>query len=174
MEITSAAGVSGLWGGGTAGPVRASAFVIPGAPTFFCPSLTVSGTFAESLRGRPLLRLGESGGFLSSLGEVGCAGVATALPDSGNLGGVFGGRPLFLFRGVTRELTLDSAEVKAASLPGVGSVFLDWLPPLPLPRCCCCSPSWAAMRDSVSNLRRTGRFLSTGMSGDKWGGEYGG
>lgn len=135
MAITS----SDLGGGATAGSLLTSAFVLPAVEVAFfefCPSLTVSGrVVVESLRGRPLLRLGESGGFPSSFGEVGCVGVATAPPDSGNLGGVFGGRPLFLFGGVTRELTPDSAEVEAGSLPGVGSVFLDWLPPLPLPTC---------------------------------------
>lgn len=107
----------------------------------FCPSLTVSGVVVESLRGRPLLRFGERGGLPSSLGEVGCGEGVTVLSDSGNLGGVLGGRPLFLFKGVTREFTLDSVEVKVLSLPGGMSIFLDWFPPLPRPRCCCCSPS---------------------------------
>lgn len=125
----------------------ASVFDIPDTPVVafsfleFCPSLTVSGMVVESLRGRPLLRFGERGGFPSSLGEVGCGEGVTVLSGSGNLGGVLGGRPLFLFKGVTREFTLESVEVEAVSLPGVMSVFLDWFPPLPLPRCCCCSPS---------------------------------
>lgn len=120
----------------------------------------------ESLRGRPLLRLGDSGGFPSSIAEMGCGHVVDALSSSGSLVGVLGGRPLFLFKGGMREFMLDSAaEVEAASLPGGMSVFLDWFTPRPLPRCC--SPIWAAIRDSVSNLRRTGRFLSTGMSGDR-------
>lgn len=91
-----------------------------------CPSL--SGKFEVSLRGRPLLRFGERGGFPSSFGEVGCV-----LSVSGNLGGVFGGRPLFLFTGATREFTLESVEVEVVSLPGITSVFFDWFPPLPLP-----------------------------------------
>lgn len=145
--IIASMGVSDLWGDGTVGSVLASVFDIPGTPVVvvsfleFCPSLTVSGMVVESLRGRPLLRFGESGGFPSSLGEVGCVEGATVLSDSGNLGGVLGGRPLFLFKGVTRELTLDSVEVEVASFPGGMSVFRDWLLPLPLPRCCCCSPS---------------------------------
>lgn len=133
-------GLSNFWGDGTDDPVIASVFDIPGTPVVvvsflqFCPSLTVSGKVVESLRGRPLLRFGERGGFPSSVGEVGCFEEATVLSDSGNLEGVFGGRPLFLFKGVTREFTLESVEVEMASLPGGMSVFLDWLPPLPLPR----------------------------------------
>lgn len=37
----------------------------------FCSSVTPSSMVVESLRGRPLLRLGERGGLHSSLGEVG-------------------------------------------------------------------------------------------------------
>lgn len=127
-----------------------SVFDLPGTPVVvvalleLCPSPTVSGMIAESLRGRPLLRFGERGAFPSSFGVVGCAEGATVsvLSDSGNLGGVLGGRPLFLFKGATSEFTLGSVEVEVASLPGCMSVFLGWLPPLPLPRCCCCcSPS---------------------------------
>lgn len=149
---------------------------IPGVPAAgipcraFCPSLTVSGTVAESFRGRPRLRLGESVGFPSSGREVGWEGGVTVLSGSANLGGVFGGRPLFLFTG-TRELTLDSEEAGAPSRPGAVSARRAWPPPLPRPAGSCCSPSWAAIRDSVSSLRRTGRFLSTGMSGERCGGE---
>lgn len=139
----------------------------------FCPSPTVSGTVVESLRGRPLLRFGERGGFPSSVGEVGGEGIVIVLSGSDNLGGVLGGRPLFLFKGVPTEFTPDSARDEVGSLPGSMSTFLGWFPPLPLPRWSC-SPSCAAMRDSVSNLRRTGRFLRTGMSGERCGGEYGG
>lgn len=149
-----------------------SIVVVEGFLLEFCPAPTVSGAVIESLRGRPLLRFGERGGLPSSLGDVGCGGGDTVNSGSGTLGGVLGGRPLFLFIGAMTELTLGSVEV--LSLPGGVSVFLGWFPPLPLPRCCCCSPSWAAMRDSVSSRRRTGRFLSTGMSGERWGGEYGG
>lgn len=124
----------------------ASVFDIPGTPVLvvsflhFCPSTIVSGKVEESLRGRPLLRFGERGGFPSSFGEVGCFEDATVLSASGNLG-VFGGRPLFLFKGVTIEFTLESVEVEMASLPGGMSAFLAWLLPLPLPRCWCCSPN---------------------------------
>lgn len=144
---TAAIGVSDLWGGETVGSVLASVLDIPDIPVVvvsfleLCPSLTVSGAVVESLRGRPLLRFGERGGFPSSLGEVGCEEGVTVLSDSGNLGGVLGGRPLFLFKGATTEFTLESVEVAVASLPGCTSVFLDWFPPLPRPRCCCCSPS---------------------------------
>lgn len=146
--------------------------VVEGFLLEFCPAPTVSGAVVESLRGRPLLRFGERGGLPSSFGEAGGRGGDTLHSGSDTLGGVLGGRPLFLFIGAITELTLGSAEV--LSLPGGVSVFLGWFPPLPLPRCWCCSPSWAAIRDSVSSLRRTGRFLSTGMSGERWGGEYGG
>lgn len=146
--ITAAMGVSDLWE--DVGSVLASVFDIPDTAVVvvvslleICLSLTVSSTFVESLRGRPRLRFGESGGLPSSLSEVGCVEGVAVLSASGNLGGVLGGRPLFLFKGVTREFTLDSVEVAVASLPGGMSVFLDWIPPLPLPRscCCCCSPS---------------------------------
>lgn len=90
----------------------------------------------ESLRGRPLLRLGDSGGCPSSIGDVGCGEVVVVLSSSGSLGGVLGGRPLFLFKGGTREFTLDSTEGEAVSLPGGVSVFLDWFAPRPLPICC--------------------------------------
>lgn len=142
---TAAIGVSDLFGDGGVGSVLASVFDRSDTPVGvfsfleFCPSLTVSGVVVESLRGRPLLRFGERGGFPSSLGEVGSGEGATVLSGSGNLGGVFGGRPLFLFKGVTREL--DSVAVEVASLPGGVSVFLDWFHPLPRPRCCCCSIS---------------------------------
>lgn len=144
--ITAAMGVSDMWGVGTVGSVLASVFDIPDTPVMvvacleFCPSLTGSGMVVESLRGRPRLRFGERGGFPCSFGEVGCVEGVTVLSCSGNLGGVLGGRPLFLFKGVTREFTLDSVEVEVGSLPGGTSVFLGWLPPLPLPICCCCSP----------------------------------
>lgn len=59
--------------------------------------------------------------------------------DSGNLGGVLGGLPLFLFTG-TRELALDSEVVEMASLPRAVSVLRDWFAPLPLPGRSC-SPS---------------------------------
>lgn len=145
MVITASLGLSDFWG--TVGSMLASVFDIPDTPGVvfsflgFCPSLIVSGMFVESLRGRPLLRFGERGGFPSSFGEVGCWEGVTMLSDSGNLGGVLGGRPLFLFKGITREFTLDSVEVEVVSLPGVMSIFLGWFPPLPLPKCCCCSPS---------------------------------
>lgn len=145
--ITAVVGVSDLWGDRTVGSVLALVFDIPHTLVVvlslleFCPSLTVSRMVVDSLRGRPLLRFGERGGFPSSLGEVGCGEGVTVLSDSGNLGGVLGGRPLFLFKGTSREFTLDSAEVEVASLPGGTSIFLDWFTPLPLPRCCCCSPS---------------------------------
>lgn len=100
----------------------------------FCPSQTASGMVVESLRGRPRLRFGERGGFPSSFGEVGCGEEVAVLSGSDNLGGVLGGRPLFLFKGVAKEFTLDSVEVEEASLPGGVSVFLGWFPPLPLPR----------------------------------------
>lgn len=138
------------------------------------PSPTESVTKVESLRGRPRLRFGERGALSSSLGKVGGWGEFTVFSGSGTLGGVLGGRPLFLFTGAVLAFTLASVEVEVVSFSGGASIFLGWFPPLPLPRCCCCSPSWAAMRDSVSSLRRTGRFLSTGMSGERWGGEYGG
>lgn len=145
MVITAVVGVSDLRGDGTVGSVLASVFDIPGAPVVsvleICPSLIVSGMAMDSLRGRPLLRFGESGGFPSSFGKVGCGEGVTVCSESGNLGGVLGGRPLFLFKGVSREFTLDSVEAEVASLPGGMSVFLDWFPPLPLPRCGCCSPS---------------------------------
>lgn len=132
--ITSAMGVSDTLRDSTVGSLLASFSV----DSFleFCSSLIVSGEVVESLRGRPLLRFGEFGGFPSSLCDVGCGEEATVLPASGNLGGVLGGRPLFLFKFPARELTLDSVEV--VSLPGV-SVFLDWF--APLPRLRSCSPS---------------------------------
>lgn len=145
MLTAAAIGVSDFWG--AAGSVLASGFDEPDTSvvviSFFelCPSPTVSGIVVESFRGRPLLRFGERGGFPSSPGEVGCGEGVTVLSDSGILGGVLGGRPLFLFSGVTREFTLDSAEVEVASFPGGVSVFLDWFPPRPRPGCCCCSPS---------------------------------
>lgn len=145
MLATAALGVSNFWG--AAGCVLASGFDKPDTSVAevsvleFCPSLMVSGMVVESLRGRPLLRFGERGGFPSSLGEPGCGEGVTVLSGSGNLEGVLGGRPLFLFKGVTREFTLDSVEVEVVSLPGGVSVFLDWFPPRPRPRCCCCSPS---------------------------------
>lgn len=105
----------------------------------FCPSPATSGVVTESLRGRPLLRFGEGGRFSSSIGEVGMGLIVSS--DSSNLGGVFGGRPLFLFNGVAVELKGDSVELKAVSFPGMGSVFLDWFGPRPRPTCCCCSPS---------------------------------
>lgn len=129
-----------------------------------CSVLSVSGNDVESLRGRPLLRFGERGGFPSfpsSLGEVGCGEGLAVWSGSVILGGVLGGLPLLRFKGVVREFIFESVELEGVSLH---SVFLAWLPPLPL---CCCSPSWAAMRDSVSTLRRTGRFLNTGMSGER-------
>lgn len=132
---TAAIGVSDLCGDETVGSVLASVFDIQDTSVSFvefCPSLIGSGEVVESLRGRPLLRFGERGGFPSSLGEVGCGEVVTVLSGSCNLGGVLGGRPLFLFKGVQREFTLESVEV--VSLPGVTSVFLDWFPPLPRPR----------------------------------------
>lgn len=146
---TAAIGVCDLWGGGTLGSVLASVFDIPDTPVMvvsfleFCPSLIVSGKVVESLRGRPLLRFGERVGFPSSLGGVVCEEGVTVLSCSGNLGGVLGGRPLFLFKGIAREFALDSVEVEVVSLPGGMSVFLDWFAPLPLPRfcCCCCSTS---------------------------------
>lgn len=140
-------GVSDLWGGGSVGAtgsVLASIFDKPDTSEVvvsfleFCPSLTVSGVVVESLRGRPLLRFGERGGFPSSVGEMGCGEVAATVLS---VGGVLGGRPLFLLIGVTREFTLDSVEAEVASLPGGVSVFLAWFPPRPRPRCCCCSPS---------------------------------
>lgn len=144
MLTTAAIRVSDFWG--AAGSVLASGLDKPDTSVVvvsfleFCPSPTLSGMLVESLRGRPRLRFGDSGGFPSSLGVAGCGGV-TVLSGSGNLGGVLGGRPLFLFKGVTREFTLDSVEVEVASLPGVVSVFLHRFPPRPRPRCCCCSPS---------------------------------
>lgn len=110
-----------------------------GGKTEFCPSLTVSVVVVESLRGRPLLRLGDRVGFPSSLGKVGCNECVTVPSPSGSLGGVLGGRPLFLFNGVTSEFILDSVEAVVGSFPGTGSAFLDKFAPLPLPRCC--SPS---------------------------------
>lgn len=105
-----------------------------------CSSPTASAAVMKSLGGRPLLRLGDRGGFPSSVGEVGCGeGVVVVLSVSDILGGVLGGRPLFLFNGVPSEFMLDSAEAEAASLLGGVSLFLDWLPPLPLPSSC--SPS---------------------------------
>lgn len=161
---------------GTVSSLLTPSFAKPGVPAAgtpclaFCPSPIVSGAVEESFRGRPRLRFGESVRFPSSAGEVGWEGGVTICFTSANLGGVFGGRPLFLFTG-TRELTLDSEEATAPSLPGAVSTLRAWLPPLPLPTASCCSPSWAAIRDSVSSLRRTGRFLSTGMSGERCGGE---
>lgn len=107
----------------------------------FCSSLIASAMVTQSLGGRPLLRLGDRGGFPSSLGEMGCGErvVVVVLSVSDILGGVLGGRPLFLFKGVPSAFTLDSAEAEVASLPGGVSVFLDWFPPLPLPMNC--SPS---------------------------------
>lgn len=87
------------------------------------PSQALSADVVESLRGRPLFRLGERGGLLSSVGEVGCEGGATALSGSGGLVDVFGGRPRFRFKGVTNELT-PSAGAELASLPGGVSTFL--------------------------------------------------
>lgn len=137
---------SGCVADGTVSSLLTSGFDVLGTPVVgvscleFCPSLMVSGIFAESFRGRPLLRFGESGGFPSSLGEVGWEGGVTVVSDSGNLGGVLGGRPLFLFTG-TRELALDSEVVEMASLPRPVSVLRDWFAPLPLPGRSCCSPS---------------------------------
>lgn len=128
---TAALGVSDLGADGAVGSVSASVSDIPDKEAVvasflqFCPSLIVSGRFVESLRGRPLLRLGERGGFPSSLGEVGSVEGVTVFSGSGSLGEVLGGRPLFLFKGVVREFKLDSVEVGVASLPGVMSVFLD-------------------------------------------------
>ncbi len=129
--ITAAMGVSNLWGGGAVGSVLALVSDIPGRPVVvasfleFCPSPIVSCVFEESLRGRPLLRLGERGGFPSSLGEMGCVEGVMVLSGSGNLGVILGGRPLFLFKGVAREIKLDSVEVEVVSLPGGMSGFLD-------------------------------------------------
>lgn len=136
-----------MWGDGTVGSVLASVFDIPDTSVVvvsfleFCPSQTASGVVVESFRGRPLLRFGERGGFPSSLGEVGCGEAVTVQSGSDNLGGVLGGRPLFLFKGIAKEFTLDSVEAEEASLPGGVSVFLGWFPPRPRPRCSCCSPS---------------------------------
>lgn len=75
---TAAIGVSDLWGDKTVDSVLASVFDITDTPAVvvsfleFWPSLTVSGVVVESLRGRPLLRFGERGGFPSSTGKVGC------------------------------------------------------------------------------------------------------
>lgn len=88
----------------------------------FCPSQMLSGV--KSLQGRPLFRFGDREGFPSSVGDVGCGEgegqgegeAADLLSGSVNLGGVLGGRPLFLLKGVTKEFKLDSEEE--------GSVFL--------------------------------------------------
>lgn len=88
--ITAALGLSSLWADGTVGSVLASVFDIPDRQAVvasflqFCPSLIVSGVFVESLRGRPLLRLGERGGFPSSLGEVGCVEGVCVIVFSGS------------------------------------------------------------------------------------------
>lgn len=141
--MTAAMGLTNLRGDGGVSSVLTIVLDIPVRPVVVvsCPSLIVSGMVVESLRGRPLLRFGERGGFPSSLGEMGCVEGVTGLLVSGNLGEVLGGRPLFLFKGVATEFKLGSVEVEVVSLPGAMSVFLDWFPPLPLPRCCCCSPS---------------------------------
>lgn len=136
--------ISGLWGDGDVSSVPASVFDEPDASAAyvsfleFCSSLTTSGVVVESFRGRPLLRFGESGGFPSSLGEVCCGDGVTVPSGSDTLRVDLGGRPLFLFKGVSREFPQDSAEVEVASLPSGVSVLLDWFPPRPLPRCCCC------------------------------------
>lgn len=145
MLTTAAVRVSDFWG--AAGTVLASGLDKPDTAVVvvsflkFCPSPTLSDVVVESLRGRPRLRFGDSGGFPSWLSLAGCGVGVPVLSGSGNLGGVLGGRPLFLFKGVTREFTLGSVEVDVGSLSGVASVFLHWFPPRPRPRCCCCSPS---------------------------------
>ena len=132
--------ISDLTGGGAVSSAPASAFnkreTSEAVVSFleFCPSPTVSDVVVESFLGRPLLRFGERGAFPSSLGDVGCGEGLAVLSCSGNLRLVFGGRPLFLFKGVTREFTLESAEDDVVSLPGAVSVFLDWFPPRPRPR----------------------------------------
>ena len=134
----------------------------------FCPA--ISGTAEVSFRGRPLLRFGEMVGLASALVGGGGGGKGWSEGE----GGVLGGLPRFLFTGVAAtEFSLGAGPEAAGSLPGGVSVFLSCATPRPRPRWCCCSLSWAAMRDSVSSRRRTGRFLSTGMSGDAWGGEKG-
>lgn len=182
LEVLSVVLVGGMAGGTAGGTVSTTGSLLtpgfdrPGVAALgtpclaFSPSLTGSGAVAESFRGRPRLRFGESVRFPSSAGEVGCKGGVTVLSGSANLGGVFGGRPLFRFTG-TRELTPASDKTAVPSLPGADSVRRAWPPPLPLPAGSCCSLSWAAILDSVSSLRRTGRFLSTGMSGERCGRE---
>ena len=130
----------------------------------FCP--VMSGTAEASFRGRPLLRFGEMVGLAGGGGGGGKGW-------SEGEGGVLGGLPRFLFTGVgATEFSPGPVPVAAGSLPGGVSVFLSCAAaPRPRPSWCCCSLSWAAMRDSVSSRRRTGRFLSTGMSGDAWGRE---
>lgn len=124
-ELEASAGVSmapvgsettsSVLGGATAGVcvgIPVSAF----GKLELCASRTLSGVAVESLRGRPLFRFGDRGGFLSSVeGEGVTLGSAKAV-------GFLGGRPLFLFKGVTRQLTLESV-----------SDFLVWGAPLPRP-----------------------------------------
>lgn len=119
-----------------------SSFDTADAPGF-CPSPAGSDAVTESLRGRPLFRFGDRGGFSSSRGKLAIGIGLTVLSDSNNLGEVLGGRPLFLFNGAAKEFKLDSVAPDVASFPGIESVFLDWFPPRPRPRrsCCCCSPS---------------------------------
>lgn len=67
---------SGCVADGTVSSLLTSGFDVLGTPVvgvscLLMVSLMVSGIFAGSFRGRPLLRFGESGGFPSSLGEVG-------------------------------------------------------------------------------------------------------
>ena len=70
--------------------------------------LTVTGV--ASLRGRPLLRLGEMGGLLSWRGTAGRRGGTCSGLGSAALGGVLGGLPRFRLTG-----TAGSA---GPSLPG--------------------------------------------------------
>lgn len=131
VVVAAALGLSDSCRDGSAGTVFDKSDT-PGVKVSFvrvCPSPALTGMVGDCLGGRPLLRFGERGAFPSSLGEVGCEEGVTGSSDSDDLGGVLGGRPLFLFREVAGQL--ESIE---ESFPGCVSVFLDWFPPLPLPR----------------------------------------
>lgn len=143
-----------------------------------CPTIQVIAVLVvESLRGRPLLRFGETGGLCSGLvfwvTGIFCCG------KSGPLCGILGGRPLLRFSGTglfTFE-SLGAGQFAALSLSELAFCFLGDkadLHPNPRPLPTNCSPNCAAIRDSISSCRRTGRFRRTGMSGEWCVGEYGG
>lgn len=86
----------------------------PGAAAVAVALAVAVAVAVASLRGRPLLRFGESGGLPSTLSGVGRGGDVCSRLGSGALGGVLGGLPLFRLTGAA-AFTLVSVEL---SLPG--------------------------------------------------------